>query len=615
MIIVGVLAAYSLSVVHTVKGAGSLYFDTAAMVLVIVTLGSYLEAGAKRRAAGSASRLLAILPRTVWRWTPTSPGSPNTGPAAGAEGQGHRVEETSADRAAVGDVLRVRPGEMIPVDGRVAEGRSRVSESTLTGESTPRDLDSGQRVLAGSLNLDGQIWVRAERVGTATVLAVMEQALEEARRQRPEIQRLADRVAAVFLPLVFLIALGTLVHGMAQGEGERGILTALSVLLISCPCALGLAAPLAGWYGLRRAARLGILVDGPATLERAAAVGRIFFDKTGTLTDPELSLRDVSWAPGVDPAQGLRWAASLETASLHPIARAIQQQALRAGLEVPSPRSARQEPGFGIQGQVDGRHLRLGSARWAKALGWKNHPLVTPVREEARSTVFLLAREGPLARFSLGERLREGAENAVRRLRGKGIAVEILSGDGTLPTDRIARRLRVPAQGGMLPRDKVERLRKERLRDPSDGRLIAMVGDGINDAPVLASADVGISLGSASDLARRSGQIRLTHDRLERIPLLLELARDVRRRIRLNLAWAFGFNSVGILLAILGWLTPVFAAAAMVASSLLVVRISSGAGRRCLAAKRSESSPQPGSTPRGSEGLFAGDLQTLEAEP
>ncbi|RMH22094.1 MAG: cadmium-translocating P-type ATPase [Acidobacteria bacterium] len=580
LIVIGVFSAYVLSAVHTWRGAGSLYYDTAAMVLVIVTLGSYLEAGARRRAASSARHLLAELPAAV---------------TVARDGAFVRRPVTAVRP---GDLLRLRPGQTVPVDGRVEEGESLVDEAGLTGEATPRAAAPGDRLLAGTTAVDGQLLLRAERTGDDTVLALVERSLAAARARQPPIQRLADRAAAIFVPAVVLLAVVLAAVKTAAGDLEGGVLRALAVLLISCPCALGLAAPLASWHALRRAARLGILIDGPETLERAAAVDRLWLDKTGTLSEPRPALAAVATAPAVRRRRALAWAAGLESASDHPIARAVLAEARRAGLETPLPEAARTVPGLGIEGRFDGRLLRLGSARWVERLG------VEGLGGSAGDggDVFLFDRRRVLARFAVEERLRPQAAAAIAELQRMGIEVAVLSGDRQAAVDRLAARLGIAGEGDLLPDDKVRRLAAAR----SGGGRLAMAGDGINDAPVLAAADVGIALGSASDLARRSGNVRLLSDRLDRLPLLFALARDARRRIRANLLWAFAFNSGGIALAAAGRLTPVVAALLMVLSSLLVGWSSSGAGRRLTgsaAADERRRRTQPRPSP-----LLAGDL-------
>lgn len=587
LILLGVVSAYLVSVAHTVRGHGSLYFDTAAMVLVAVTLGGHLEATAKRRATRAAFRLLSVLPRRVRRLV------------GGQRDSGE--EEVPLGDVAVGDRLRFLPGDVIAVDGRVVQGASRLDTSSLTGESQGREVVECDAVLAGSLNQDGELWVRAEEVGDDTVLAFMERSLDDARRDPPPVQRLADRVSRVFVPAVVLIAVGTLVVHVVRGQPAEGLLAALSVLLISCPCALGLAAPLATWQGLRRAAEVGVLVDSAATLEHAGTVDHLVFDKTGTLTRPYLVLGSIAVAPGVDEDEALRLAASLEAASHHPIALAVQEVADRKGVGRVPLTSVRQRSGWGIEGCLStaspaecGGMLYLGGRRLASARGLAEDPLaggsggdnsalegalsdpdVEGRADTATHELFLMDGSRILALFDLRESLRPGAHDAVAQLRRLGVGVCILSGDGAGPTARVARHLAVAAEGGLLPDDKVRRLQALR----ASGLRVAMVGDGLNDAPVMAAADLGIALGSATQVTQSAGNVRLTSDRLERIPHLIRLARHVRRRIVLNLSWAFGFNGVGIVLAAAGRLTPAFAAVAMILSSLIVIRLSMSAGR------------------------------------
>lgn len=549
LICVGVGAAYLLSVVHTLGGAGSLYFDTAAMVLVIVTLGQYLEAGAKRRAAGAAGARLADLPRSAW---------------VRRDGTLHQVD-TSDLRA--GDEVRVRAGEALPADGRVIEGSVHLDESSLTGESRPRAVQEGDRVLGGSVSLDGALWLAAESVGRETAVLRVQRMLEQARERQPAIQRAADRLAAWFVPGVVLLAGLLFARHAWAGEATQGLFIALSVLLISCPCALGLAAPLACWTALRRAARSGIVIDSSVTLERAAAVRRAFLDKTGTLTDRRLRLARLVTSGDITEEQALEWSAGLEMASVHPIADALVAEARRRGLEPAGVTNAKTLPGLGLEGCIGERRFQLGSDR---LIG------IDPASDTPDdATVIHLARDGrPVARFEWVEALREDAAVAVAALRQLGVRASLMSGDRAGPADRVGRELGLDVESGLLPGDKLQRLEAAR----GEGS-VAVVGDGINDAPVLAAADVGVAMGSAADLARQAGNVHLIADRLDRLPMLLGLSRHAMRRVRANLAWSFGYNTIGISLAALGWLTPVFAASAMFVSGLVVVAISRGAGK------------------------------------
>jgi Cu2+-exporting ATPase len=558
LIVVGVSSAYALSVAHALRGSGSLYFDTAAVVLVLVTLGNYLEAQARRRAAASGEALLAPAAQTAW-----------------VERDGRPVEIDS-DRVEPDDRVRVRPGETVPVDGPIEEGTGLLDESSLTGESRPRAAHHGDWALAGSISLDGLLWVRARRVGAERVVARTRRLLHEARLRQPPIQRLADRVAALFVPGVVALALTLYAWHAWQGNATGGLFVALSVLLISCPCALGLAAPLASWNALRRAAAQGILVDSAVTLERASAIDRLYFDKTGTLTRPRPGLAAVATAEGIDENDALRLAASLESASLHPVARALVAAAHDRGIEPGTPREPRTLPGVGIEGRVAGRRYSLGNERVLESLPSGIGRLQRPETSDGSLAVFLVDDEHVIARFDLTETLRDDARETLEALRAMRIEVSVLTGDRTDPAARLARELQLDVESGLLPADKLERL--ERARRAGGGR-VGMVGDGINDAPVLAAADVGIAIGSAADLAHRAGNVRLVSDRLSRAPLLLAIARHCQRRIRLNLTWAFAYNAVGVPLAAAGLLSPVFSALAMIASSLTIVAVSRGAGR------------------------------------
>jgi Cu2+-exporting ATPase len=584
----GVVSAYAVSVAHTLRGHGSLYYDTAAMILVLVTLGNYLEAGARRRAAASAGALLAAVPAVAGVRRRGAGG-------AGGAARGDRVDEVDAASLVPGDEVRARTGEAFAVDGEVAEGESHVDEAILTGESRPRRIGPGDRVLAGTVNLDALVWVRAREVGVDRVIRRMERMLDEARRLQPPIQRLADRIAAWFVPGVIALALGVFARSAWHGDAAGGLFDGLSVLLISCPCALGLAAPLATWSALRRAAEQGILIDSAVTLERAARIGRVFFDKTGTLTEPRPVLTRIAVAamPGRAPSEdeALRLAAAADSGSLHPVARALADAAAARGLTPPVPESVRVLPGLGVEATVGGRRVHLGSPRLAARLG------LTPgeaalaavaggAAEDAdeATIVHLMDETAILATFHFAENPRADAGAAIAALRRLGAEVEVLTGDRSGPARRLGHSLDVQVTAGLLPEDKLARLeaaRSETARRPgrAAGATVAMVGDGLNDAPVLAAADVGFAMGSASDLARQAGHVHLIHDRLDRVPITIALARDAMRRVRLNLAWAFGYNGIGLTLAAMGLLTPIFAASTMIVSSLVIIGVSKGAGR------------------------------------
>jgi len=591
LICVGVGSAYLLSAVHTVRGEGSVYFDTATMILVVVTLGRYLEANARRQAAGSARRQLADLPERAWR----------------RGDRGLEMVDVAALRR--GDRVRVRPGEAGAVDGVVREGRARVNESMLSGESLPRAVGPGDAVYAGTVSLDGQLWIEAQAVGAGRVAARVQRMLELARQEQPPIQRVVDRVAAWFVPAVTLLALLLFARAAMLGDPTDGLWRALSVLLISCPCALGLAAPLASWHALRRAAEHGILVGSAAALERAARVRRVFFDKTGTLTEALPRLERIEVAGGLERAAALALAASLETSSLHPIAAALVASARDDGIVPSEAVDARPLAGVGIEATVGGRLLRLGSHRILDGLSDEGELTREPATDEG-TVVYLVDTRRVLARFVLTERPRREAAEAIRALERMGVETAMLSGDRPAAAERLGRELGLAARGGLLPQDKLAALREAR----AGGARVAMVGDGINDAPVLAAADLGIAVGSATDLARHAGNVRLIADRLDRVPMTLAIARHCLRRIRLNLAWAFAYNIVGIGLAAAGLLDPIFAALAMFGSSLTVVMVSRGAGR--VGAPRGPQAPVAERPAAPAAGLDAGtDPTGTDARP
>ena len=558
LIVIGVGAAYALSVIHVVRGTGSLYFDTVAVVLVVVTLGRLLEATAKRRAAHSVGSALAELPRRLV-----------------VRRAGEEIEVGHAD-VSIGDTVRARAGETIGVDGVVVEGEGFVDESSLRGESRPRTARSGDTVLAGTASLDGTLWVRARALGPDTAVAQVRALLARSRGTRPAIQRVADRIAGAFVPFVIVLAIVVFGWHARSGETERGLFDALSVLLISCPCSLGLAAPLAIWTALRRAATAGVLVDSAETLEKASRVRQIFFDKTGTLTEPRPRLSAIETARGVDRDEALAIAASLEAESPHPFARAFLDASRGRGAlcRAGSPRTL---PGIGIEGDVAGRRLRIGGPRLVATSALAADPLFVSGTEEAETVVYLADEERILARFRIEERLRPEAEPAIRSLRGLGIESRILSGDRTVSAAKIASALGVRFDAELLPADKLAHVRAVRERGVAVGP-VGVVGDGINDAPVLAAADIGIAMGSATDLARQAGNVHLVADRLDRLPGFFADARGAVRRVRWSLAWAFAYNAIGIALAASGRLTPVFAAGAMAASSVAIVVFSQRPG-------------------------------------
>ncbi len=542
LILIGVAAAFVLSVLHTLQGDPGLYFDTACVILVLVTLGGHLDSSAKRRATLLTAQLDRALPEQAFV-------------AAGDD-----VQAVPAGAVTVGQRVRVRSGEKLPVDGVVRAGSAHVEESMLTGESQPRAVAPGDDVFAGSASLDGLLWIEATRVGADCTVATLERLLGEARLEQPPLQRVADRIAAAFIPGVLLLALGTFAYHAMHGSASDALFIALSVLLISCPCALGLAAPLATWCAMSKAAQQGVLFRSSLVLERAARLTQICFDKTGTLTTSRMELRALTCRSPLTEAELLQRAAAAESASPHPIGRSVVHAATARGLAWEQPTESTLLPGVGVASIVQQQRIEAGGARL--------HPQVDrDLPQPAGDLIVDVFVDGVLVgRLGLQEQLRPDAAQTMTELRALGVQCQVLTGDRPEAAARMSERLDIPAEGGLLPQDKLERLR---------GKAgCAMVGDGINDAAALAAADVGFAVDSAIDLAQQSGHVLLLSDKLDRIPLTIRLARRTRRHILINLAWAFGYNGIGLALAVCGYLNPIFAASAMVVSSLLIISTS-----------------------------------------
>jgi Cu2+-exporting ATPase len=566
LIILGALAAYALSVVNTFAGRPAVYFDTAAMLLVLVTLGRYLEASAKAE-AGSAIRA---------RWLP----APAVATRLGADDV---VEQVVPGELVPGDRIRVAPGEAFPTDGVVVDGTGGVDEAALTGESRPIVKRPGDEVASGTCSVDGLFVVRVSAAAVDSAAARVAALVDGARRERAPIERVADRVARVLVPTVVALAIAAAGFWWQRDSFDRGLMVGLAVLVVACPCALGLATPVALWTGLVEAARRGVVVRSAPALEAAARIDHVLFDKTGTLTGrmPVLRGIDVVAGAGLSERELLARVATLERGLRDPLARAIEAAAA-TGLDgelhhAPPARDVRVVPGSGVRGRVGGVEYAVGSRRFAVEEvdgGDSVLPHVAP----GERLVFIVAARRVLGILRFGEEARPDAGAAVAALARLGVGVEVVSGDSQ--ADAIVPAL-VPegaATLGLRPDEKLAHIRAVRIGgDPGRApaatgrRHVAMVGDGVNDAPALAASDLGIAVATATDLARISADVAIVSDDLERVPWLLAHARRVLRVVRQNLAWAFAYNAGAVALAAAGALNPLVAALAMLGSSVAVV--------------------------------------------
>ncbi|MBS1913608.1 MAG: copper-translocating P-type ATPase [Bacteroidetes bacterium] len=531
----------------------ALYFDTAAVVIALVLLGRWLEARATARAVGAIGELVTLAPAYAHRVSP--------------DDRLH-VADVEIEYVRVGDLLQVRPGESVPVDGMVVDGESAVDESMMTGEPLPIEKTAGARLFGGTINTNGSFTMRADRVGDDTALAAIVRAVNNAQSSKAPIQRLADRVAGVFVPAVIAIAALTFVGWLVIGgvPVANAMLNAVAVLVIACPCAMGLAVPTAVIAATGRGAEQGILVRSATALETAAAIDTVVFDKTGTLTHGRPEVVALRTAEGIEPAEVLRLAAAVESYSEHPIARAIVRHAESTGVGRLPAEGFRAQVGIGASGVVSGREVQVRGADPGMLRSLDHgEPWEPPVGAGLVAVVVDGAVSGVIA---LADTEKPESAAVIARLASMGITPMILTGDAENVAAEVARRLGVDRYvAGVMPTAKgetVEALRRE-------GRHVAMVGDGINDAPALAASDLGMAMGTGSDAAIAAADFTLMGGDIARVPAALHLARRTIRIIRQNLFWAFAYNVIGMPLAALGLLDPMIAGAAMALSSVSVV--------------------------------------------
>ncbi|MBD2746066.1 heavy metal translocating P-type ATPase [Microvirga sp. BT688] len=576
LIALGVGAAWGYSTVATLApglfpaalrgpdGAIPAYFEAAAVITVLVLLGQVLELKARDQTSGAIRALLDLTPKTARRLS-----------ADGVD------EEIALDAVGVGDRLRVRPGEKVPVDGEVLEGRCSVDESMVTGESMPVTKEPGSKVTAGTLNQTGSFVMRAERVGRDTMLARIVQMVADAQRSRAPIQRLVDQVAGWFVPAVIVIAALAFLAWFFFGPEPRlsfALIAAVAVLIIACPCALGLATPMSIMVGVGRGAQGGVLIRNAEALERMEKVDTLVVDKTGTLTEGKPAVTAVVPAPGFGEDEILRLAASVERASEHPLATAIVAAATQRRLALADPEGFDSPTGKGALGTVDGRAVVLGNARFLAERGVDVAPLsqaADELRREGATAIFVGIDGRAAGTIAIADPVKATTPEALAGLKAEGIRVVMLTGDNRTTAQAVARRLGITeVEAEVLPEEKSAVVNRHKAA----GRVVAMAGDGVNDAPALAAADVGIAMGTGTDVAIESAGVTLLKGDLNGIVRARRLSQATMRNIRQNLFWAFIYNALGVpvaagvLFPILGvLLSPIIAAAAMALSSVSVI--------------------------------------------
>ncbi|MFE7455635.1 heavy metal translocating P-type ATPase [Streptomyces sp. NPDC057554] len=538
-------------------GAGNIYLEAAAGVTAFILAGRWFEARSKRKAGAALKALMELGAKevTVLR-------------------EGREVTVPTAELQ-VGDRFLVRPGEKIATDGRVVEGSSAVDASMLTGESVPVEVAVGDTVTGATINAGGRLVIEATRIGSDTQLARMARLVEDAQNGKAAAQRLADRISAVFVPIVIALSLGTLGFWLGSGAGLTAAFTAaVAVLIIACPCALGLATPTALMVGTGRGAQLGILIKGPEVLETTRRADTIVLDKTGTVTTGKMTLLAVHTADGTDENDVLRLAGAVEHSSEHPIAQAVAAGATERldGATLPTPESFANVPGLGVQGVVDGHAVLVGREKLLAEWEIRLPESLTRAKAEAESagrTAITVAWDGEArAVLEVADAVKDTSAEAVRRLRALGLTPILLTGDNRAVADAVAREVGIDeVYAEVMPEDKVDVVK----RLQAEGRSVAMVGDGVNDAAALAQADLGLAMGTGTDAAIEAGDLTLVRGDLRAAADAIRLARRTLSTIRTNLFWAFAYNVAALPLAAAGLLSPMIAGAAMAFSSVFVV--------------------------------------------
>lgn len=554
LVALGSSAAYLYSVANTFFLSGHVYYDAAAMILALIVLGKMLEAMAKGKTSEAIKKLVELQPRTACILI-----------------DGREIEKR-IEQVAVGDLVLIKPGEKISVDGLVEEGFSAVDESMLTGESIPVEKRPGVAVTGATINKNGLLKVRTTKVGKDSALAQIIQLVEEAQGSKAPIQRIADQVAGVFVPIVLIIAISTfLAWYLSSGDFTRALLNMTAVLLIACPCALGLATPTAIMVGTGKGAEAGVLIKGGEYLEKAHTINTVVLDKTGTITKGKPEVTEIIPEDDYSVEEFLRLAAIAEKGSEHPLGIAVVKAAQKRNLQLDAPDSFTALPGLGIVAEYEGKKILVGTTKFLKdnEINIEDIQAQKEILELAGKTAVLVAINSKLAgMIAVADTVKENSAQAVQQLRQMNIKVVMITGDNQATAEAIAREVGIDhVLAEVMPQGKafeIEKLKKQ-------GKIVAMVGDGINDAPALVAADLGIAIGTGTDIALEAADIALLRGDLEGVATAIRLSKRTMKTIKQNLIWAFIYNIIGIPLAVFGYLIPVFAAGAMAFSSISVV--------------------------------------------
>ncbi len=551
LIAIGSFSAYFLSVYSVLTNKPHLYFETATMILVLLTFGRYIETSSRAKASNFMRELMKLSPKK-----------------AVVIRDGKEIEITP-EEIKVGDIVKITPGEKVPADGIIIEGKGHIDESILTGEVKPVLKKEGDELFTGTTNIDGAFKIKVHKPAEDWTLNRFINLMKEIRSSKAPINRIADTIAFYFLPVITAIAVISAVYWYYQEGFEKALIIFLSVLLISCPCAFSIGAPLALWVGLSEAMKEGIIIKGADVLERLASVKKVFFDKTGTITERNLDIVEVKL-----DEEYLKLVCALEKNSEHPLGKSIVSYCQKNKIDCEDCKieDFKAHFGLGIEGIVNGKKVYIGNKKFMEKIGLKiPEDLETIERraeENAEIPVFIAVNNEIKGIILFGQKIKKEAPKAIEALKKLGIKVAVLTGDTKYFANILREKLKISeVYAELLPEDKVKIIREEKKK----GNVVAMVGDGINDAPALAEADIGIALGCGTDLTRESANISLLSDDLRKVPLAIILARKVKKVIYTNMFWAFIYNIIGIGLAVMGKLSPIFAALAMILSSAFVI--------------------------------------------